>query len=70
MEEGQEQPYNANPLKLTEYIGVLYPYYFGREPRVRLENIKNFQSKTGDIFVCSYPKSADRINGDLIHPYW
>ncbi|KAL3862326.1 hypothetical protein ACJMK2_008303 [Sinanodonta woodiana] len=56
--ESQDPQHIDNPMKLTEYNQILYPYFFGKEPRIQLENIKNIQSKTGDIFVCSYPKSG------------
>ncbi|KAL3862325.1 hypothetical protein ACJMK2_008302 [Sinanodonta woodiana] len=68
---------NSNPLKLTESSGILYPYYFGDDPRVKLKNIKNIQSKTGDIFLCSYPKSGTHwimemvnmlVAGSIEHP--
>lgn len=44
--------------KTIEILGLRIPAYFTPDPQLLCDYITNFQTKSDDLFVASYPKSG------------
>ena len=44
--------------KTVEIMGLRIPAYFTDDPKVLLDYIVNFKTKSDDVFIVSYPKSG------------
>ena len=47
--------------KTVEVMGLRIPAYFTSDPQLLHDYIANFQTKSDDVFIVSYPKSGKNI---------
>lgn len=47
--------------KTVEIMGLRIPAYFTTDPQLLHDYITNFQTKSDDLFVVSYPKSGKKF---------
>lgn len=47
--------------KTVEIMGLRILAYFTTDPQALHDYISNFQTKSGDVFIASYPKSGKNL---------
>ena len=47
--------------KTVEIMGLRIPAYFTDDPQLLYDYIVNFKTKSGDVFVVSYPKAGQFV---------